>query len=366
MEPAAENQGPPERRRRPRYPGTHPRRFEERYKELAPDRFPDMQGHVRSQGRTPAGTHVPILIHEVMSILRPQAGEVVADCTLGYGGHAQAFLERIMPGGALLGFDLDQAQLERTVARLRSGTDHPPLHFFHSNFAGLPRVLGELGLDGCDIIFADLGASSMQFDDPARGFSYKYNGPLDMRMDARIKHTAADLLARISERELADVLRELADEPDAERVASAIVAARRFGVLRTTEQLAEVVLRAKRIAGGGSPARGDQSPGRSVSAARHPAAPTFQALRMLVNRELESLTELLRIVPHCLRPGGRFGVLSFHSGEDRLIKQSLRQGLERGVYAQIADEVTRPSPLEQRENPRSRSAKLRWAVRASA
>ena len=209
--------GPDERRRRARYSGTHPRRFEERYKELQPDRFPQMQEHIRAQGRTPAGTHVPVLLREVMECLRPQPGEVVVDCTLGYGGHAAEFLKRIGPAGRLIGLDVDGPELERT--RLRLEAMNFRLSARRMNFAQVAQALKSERLDACDVIFADLGVSSMQLDESARGFSYKRDGPLDMRMDDRLRHTAADVLAKIAPEEFAAALRELSDEPDAERIA---------------------------------------------------------------------------------------------------------------------------------------------------
>ena len=211
--------GPPPRRRRPRYAGTHPRRFDQRYKERDPAKYPDMDAHVRAQGRTPAGTHVPIMVAEVLAALRPAAGEIVADLTVGYGGHALAFLERTAPDGRLIGLDLDGPQLEATRRRLAQVIAPARLHLHHSHFAGLPKVLAAEGLTGVDIVFADLGLSSMKIDDPARGFSYKHDGPLDMRMDPRRPRNAADVLRTIAGDELARALHELADEPAHQQIA---------------------------------------------------------------------------------------------------------------------------------------------------
>ena len=342
----------PPRKRRPRYRGTHPRRFEERYKELNPEQYPEMQEHLRAQGRTPGGTHVPVLLNEVMACLNPQPGEIVADCTVGYGGHAMEFLRRIGPSGLLIGADVDAAQLERARRRLEAAGKN--VRLYHSNFAGIAKPLRELAIEGYDVILADLGVSSMQIDDPSRGFSYKHDGPLDMRMDDRIPQTAADLLRTLSERDLADALRALADEPDAQSVARYIVQKReRRPVLRTLE-LVEVICEAKGIA-----RRARR--GRAGGGALHPAALAFQALRMLVNDELGALKQLLRLAPHCLRPGGRIGIISFHSGEDRLVKLSFRDGVRAGTYAEAGDEPVRPPPEEIRSNPRSGSAKFRWA-----
>jgi 16S rRNA (cytosine1402-N4)-methyltransferase len=390
--PSPSDSGSPRPPRRKRYGGTHPAKFGEKYKELQPEQYPEMQEHVRAQGRTPAGTHVPIMVREIMECLAPQPGEVVADGTLGYGGHAREFLSRIAPGGRLVGFDLDREQLDRTGRRLEKefpgamaarGHDESEqglagenmaasghgtsaknsglpagvtLGLHHGNFAGIDRALAAEGIEGYDIIFADLGVSSMQIDDPARGFSYKHEGLLDMRMDPRRKRSAADLLATLPEEKLSAALAELADEPDHAAIARAVVERRSHQPIRTTTELVDLVLEAKGLSHDQWQKRAAQSPGEL-----HPAALTFQALRILVNDELASLAQLLRVTPWCLQPGGRLGIISFHSGEDRLVKQSFREGLAAGVYAAIADEVLRPTAAEVYANPRSKPARFRWA-----
>ncbi len=355
MTPPGESNLPPHRRRK-RYPGTHPRRFEERYKELDRERWPEMADHVIGRGRTPAGSHVPILVEEVMACVDPRPGEVVVDCTLGHGGHALAFLEHIGPSGRLIGIDQDASELARARERLASFIADGNASVHHASFAGIPKVLAAGGRDAADVLLADLGVSSMQIDDPRRGFSFKHDGPLDMRMDARRKHSAADLLRTMEEGDLARALRELADEPDAERIAAAIVRERATRPIATTLELASLVLAAK-----GLDAR-DRS--RRSARAAHPAARSFQALRILVNDERGQLRELVRVAPFCLRPGGRIAILAFHSGEDRLVKQAFRAGREAAIYARISADPVRPGVVERRANPRSRSAKLRWAVRA--
>lgn len=348
----AESVPPPPHKRRPRYKGTHPRSFEERYKELDPEQYPEMQEHVRAQGRTPSGAHVPVMLNEVMELLDPRPGDVVADCTVGYGGHAMEFLRRIGPEGLLAGCDVDAAQLDRTRKRLESAG--MKFRLYRSNFAGIAKPLAELGIEGYNVILADLGVSSMQIDDPARGFSYKHDGPLDMRMDDRIRQTAADLLRTLSEEELAAAFHELGDEPDAEAIAQEIVRERDSRTILRTHDMVSVICRAKGI-----------DPRDLRGQASHPAAPVFQALRMLVNDELGALKQLLRMAPHCLRPGGRIGIISFHSGEDRLVKHSFRDGVRAGIYAQASEEPMRPSAAEVHSNPRSRSAKLRVATMPS-
>lgn len=356
---------PPPHQRRKRYSGTHPRKFDQKYKEHDPKAYPELHDKLLSRGRTPAGTHVPVLINEVMNWLRPTPGEIVADCTIGYGGHALEFLRRISPGGRLIGFDVDGPQLERTRGRLTAaGFANFDLH--RMNFAGVGKVLGDPALQsaidnpqspiGFDVIFADLGISSMQVDDPKRGISYKNEGPLDMRLDDRIARTGADLLATLSERELSEAFRDLSDEPDHAKLAQWIVQQRQVQPIEKTSELVRLVLNAK----GFSP-RDRRKPPWEKPGGLHPAARTFQALRILVNDELGSLAALLRTAPYILRPGGRLGIISFHSGEDRLVKQSFRDLLRQGVYASVSEDVIRPSSREINANPRCSSAKFRWA-----
>jgi len=353
-------QGQGGHRRRPRYPGTHPRTFQQRYKERDPQKYPQMQSHIRARGRTPAGAHVPVLVGEVLEALAPRPGDVVADCTVGYGGHAAEFIRRIGPGGRLVGFDVDGQELERTAKRLQPLAEQADvtLSLHPMNFAGLAAVLAEAGLDGCDVILADLGISSMQVDDPDRGVSYKHDGPLDMRMDRRLKRTGADLLAALSQQELSAALWELSDEEDHAKIAHWIVAQREVQPIATTGQLARLVLNAK----GFSP-RSRKRPWE-VPGGLHPAAKTFQALRILVNDELGSLAQLLRVAPSCLHRGGRIGIISFHSGEDRLAKQAFCQGLRDGTFSAVSEHVIRPTAQEAAVNPRSASAKFRWARKA--
>jgi 16S rRNA (cytosine1402-N4)-methyltransferase len=348
---------PPERHhRRPRYAGTHPKRFEQKYKEHNLAAYPEIEAHLRAKGNTPAGTHIPILTQEILACLKPQPGDIVADCTVGYGGHAREFIRRIGPAGRLIGFDVDGAELDRTRQRL--GAENVPLSLYRSNFAGIANVLATEGLDGYDIIFADLGVSSMQIDDPQRGMSYKRDGPLDLRMDDRLRRTGADLLNSLSEAELAQALWELADEPDHEKIAHLIVTQRATEPIARTSQLAALVCAAQGL----TLKSWHQQQRLSKHRCLHPAARTFQALRMLVNDELGSLRELLRVTPYCLRRGGRVGIISFHSGEDRLVKQSFRDGLRTGLYQSAADDPITPSREETTANPRSSPAKFRWAA----
>ena len=310
-----------------------------------------MKRRARHPRSTPAGQHRPVMLDEVLQVLDLQPGHVVVDCTLGFGGHAVELLKRVGPTGKLIGIDLDGGHLPGARDRL-AAVGHPfALH--HGNFAGLGAILAG---ESCDRLLADLGMSSMQLDEPARGFSYVRDGPLDMRMDTSRGRTAAQLLQTISEAELAEALRELGDEPQAERIAAALVAARGREPMISTGALAAIISQA--VDAGAwklHPAPGQWN--------THPAARTFQVLRILVNRELANLEALLRQLPAYLRPGGVAAIISFHSGEDRRVKSALRHGAQTGVYTATASEPYRPSWQERTLNPRSRSAKLRWARR---
>jgi 16S rRNA (cytosine1402-N4)-methyltransferase len=334
-------------RRRPRYSGKYPRRFEEKYKEHNPERYAETVAKVVASGKTPAGTHRPIMVQEILDVLAPQPGEIAVDCTLGYGGHAQEFLPRIQPGGRLLGLDADPIELPKTEARLRALGYGPDVFTAHrTNFAGLPKILAEANLTGADMILADLGVSSMQLDDPTRGFSTKFAGPLDMRMNPQRGQTASELLARSTPEQLAKLLQDLSDEPNARRIASALAGhhlsstAELVGVIRKTLPRAnkdELELTLRRV---------------------------FQALRIAVNEELSALDSLLRCLPNVLNPNGRVAILTFHSGEDRRVKKAFATGLHNGTYSDISHDVIRPSSDERHANTRSSAAKLRWARRS--
>ncbi len=337
-------------RRRVRYHGTHPRRFEEKYKELDPERDPETIARVLASGKTPAGQHRPVLMDEVLEQLAPRPGERGADVTLGYGGHSQALLEKLRPGGRLLALDVDSDQLPRTEARLRRlGYDEEALVVRRCNYAGLAGVLAEIGWhDGVDWLLADLGLSSMQIDNPARGFSYKHDGPLDMRLSPQRKVSARDWLASCKADRLARVLAEGSDEPRAEVLAESIVKAAARSPIESTGRLRRVIETAL--------PRHIDADHRKATVIR-----VFQAIRIAVNDEFSALDAFLAQLPHCLRPGGRAAILSFHSGEDRRVKHHFRDGLRSGEYSEIAPEIIRPSYREIGGNPRAASAKMRWA-----
>jgi 16S rRNA (cytosine1402-N4)-methyltransferase len=379
-------------RRRPRYSGKHPRRFEEKYKERDPQRYADTVAKVLASGKTPAGTHRPIMVAEILETLAPKPGELTVDCTLGYSGHAREILARLQPGGRLLGLDADPVELPKTEARLRDAGFGPEVFTaIRSNFAGLPRALAsfyspsspnggesqdeeavgsqiqipsplpspgfgatsqpsprlggarEEKLTGADCILADLGVSSMQLDDPARGFSVKTDGPLDMRMNPQRGFPASALLEKTPPAALARLLQKNADEPQAGKLADAL-AGRKF---TTTQSLAAAICAAL--------------PRSKKDDADLTVRRVFQALRIAVNDEFSALDMLLRHLPACLNPGGRVAILTFHSGEDRRVKRAFEAGFRDGHYADIARDIIRPTPGERRDNPRSSPAKLRWA-----
>ena len=332
----------PPRRRRPRYAGKYPRKFEEKYKERDPAKYPETVARVLASGKTPAGMHVPIMVREILEVLAPRPGETVIDCTLGYGGHAREILPRLGPGGRLIGLDVDPIEQPRTEERLR-GLGFGPEVFSvrRANFAALPRVVAEEG--PADAVLADLGVSSMQIDTPERGFSVKIPGPLDMRMNPAKGRSAAEFLEDISAADLAEILRENADEPRAEPL-SAGLAGQNFPL--TTDLAAAIRATLVRL----PEAEQDKSVRR-----------VFQALRIAVNDEFTVLDTLLRHLPDCLAPGGRVAILTFHSGEDRRVKKAFETARNEGRYAEIAEDVIRATPEETRANPRATSAKLRWA-----
>ncbi len=342
-------------KRRTRYSGTHPRRFDQKYKEHDPEKYPETARKVLAAGKTPAGTHRPICLAEVLEVLAPKPGETALDATLGYGGHAAELLPRLMPGGRLIGFDTDPLELPRTEERLRAtGVAPEALVTIHSNFAGIARQLAERGVSGVDMVLADLGCSSMQFDNPERGFSFKRTGPLDLRMNPQKGRPAAALLLSLDLPQLAALLRQNADEPFADLIAETIVQAQRKQPIETTTELAKVVRSAlttlpKQV----------QAQEGEASLPR-----VFQALRVAVNEEFTALETFLHFLPGCLNEGGRVAILSFHSGEDRRIKKAFQEGFRAGTYAAIAPDVIRPGIEEVRANPRSSSAKLRWAIKA--
>ncbi len=291
------------------------------------------------------------MLDEVVRCLQPAAGDVAVDCTLGGGGHAQTILEAVRPGGRLVALDVDLVELRGTEERLRiAGFGGNAFVARHDNFAHLPRVLEEEGVAAANVILVDLGVSSMQIENPARGFSYKDPGPLDMRMDQSRGETASDLVARVSEHVLAGLLKENADEPFAD-----FIAARLKETPAPTTHGVERLIRTRLH---------HAFPELTKTDVKMSVRRTFQALRIAVNGELAALDALLRALPACLAPGGRVAILTFHSGEDRRVKKAFKAGHRDGVYSAIADRVIRSRKEETFANRRAAAAKLRWARRA--
>ena len=346
-----ENKG---HKRRPRYAGKYPKKFEEKYKEHQPEKYADTIEHVIAKGSTPAGTHISIMVDEILEVLKIRPGERGLDCTFGYGGHARRMLEALEGQGHLTALDVDPIESAKSRERLLKAGFGPDLFCVElTNFANIDRVAAQYG--AFDFVLADLGVSSMQIDDPRRGFSYKTDGPLDLRMDPTSGITAAERLKEVDEAELAGMLEENADEPYAAEIAASVRSHLKAGQpIETTLQLKAVIERALRFL----PEK------EKKEAIKKSCARTFQALRIDINHEYEALYTLLEKLPEVLHPGGRVAILTFHSGEDRLVKRAFKEGLKRGLYQDAARDVIRPSAAECMRNPRSKSTKLRWAVRA--
>ncbi len=342
-------------KRRVRYSGTHPRSYKEKYKEHQPEKYADTIEKVIRKGSTPAGMHISIMVKEILDFLQIQPGQTGLDATLGYGGHTKEMLKRLEGQGHIYALDVDPIESAKTKERLeKQGFGEDILTVRLQNFADIDRVSEETGKK-FDFILADLGVSSMQIDNPDRGFSYKVEGPLDLRMNPEKGISAAQRLKEVSLEELQGMLIENSDEPYAEEISKTIMNWRKRGkAIETTTQLKGAIEEALRFI----PEK-DRKEAVKKSCAR-----TFQALRIDVNSEFEVLYAFLEKLPGVLAPGGRVAVLTFHSGEDRLVKQMFKQFYKEGIYSDIAKDVIRPSAEECARNSRAKSTKMRWAIRA--
>lgn len=341
-------------KRRVRYKGKYPRNYKEKYKELNPEKYQDTIEKVIRKGSTPAGMHISIMVREIIDFLKIKPGQTGFDATLGYGGHTKAMLECLKGQGHMYATDVDPIESAKTKKRLAdAGFGEDILTIRLQNFCTIDEIAKEAG--GFDFVLADLGVSSMQIDNPDRGFSFKVDGPLDLRLNPEKGISAAERLAQIDEGELAGMLWENSDEPYAEELAHAIVTKRKHGKpIDTTTRLREVIEETLSFL----PEK------EKKDTVKKTCQRTFQALRIDVNNEFEVLYEFMEKLPGALKPGGRAAILTFHSGEDKLVKKALKQGYKEGVYSEIANDVVRPSAEEWAQNGRARSTKMRWAVRA--
>lgn len=342
-------------KRRVRYSGTHPRRFEEKYKELNPEKYSRDIEHIISRGATPAGMHISIMVSEILEFLDIKPGQTGLDATLGYGGHTRAMLEKLRGSGHIYALDVDPIESEKTKKRLSDlGFGEDILTVKLQNFRDIDKVAADAGKK-FDFVLADLGVSSMQIDNPERGFSYKIDGPLDLRMNPQKGKSGAERLQELTYAEIVGMLTENSDEPYAEQIARTIMRYRNKGVyISTTTQLRECITEALSFL-----PKNEQKETIKKSCQR-----VFQAIRIDVNSEFEVLYEFLEKLPNVLAPGGRAAILTFHSGEDRLVKRSFKELHRAGVYSDVARDVIRPTPEECVKNRRARSTKMRWAVRA--
>ena len=341
-------------KRRVRYKGKYPKKFEEKYKELQPEKYQDTIQHVMQKGNTPAGMHISIMVKEILDFLEIKPGQVGFDATLGYGGHTKAMLQCLQGKGHMYATDVDHEEAAKTKKRLEElGFGEDILTIKLQNFCTIDEIAKEVG--GFDFLLADLGVSSMQIDNPKRGFSFKVDGPLDLRLNQEAGISVAERLETITRDELAGMLYENSDEPYCEELAKAITDEIRKGNhMDTTTKLRQVIEKTL-----------DFLPEKEKKETiKKTCQRTFQALRIDVNREFEVLYEFMEKLPDALKPGGRAAILTFHSGEDKLVKKALKAGYKAGIYSDYAKDVIRPSAQECAQNGRARSTKMRWAIKA--
>lgn len=341
-------------KRRVRYSGTHPKKYSEKYKEHNPEKYKDTIAKVISKGSTPAGMHISIMVKEILDILKIKPGEQGLDATLGYGGHTSKMLEQLQGKGHMYSLDVDPIEIVKTRERLQAKGYGPDiLTIIQTNFKNVDEVAKKNGR--FNFLMADLGVSSMQIDNPERGFSYKNEGPLDLRLDPTKGESAAERLRSLTPDELEGMLVENSDEPYAKEITKAVFSEfRKKKEISTTTDLYHVIENALSFI----PEK------ERKDAVRKSCQRSFQALRIDVNSEFEVLEEFLEKLPSVMKPGGRIAILTFHSGEDRLVKQSFKRYFNEGIYSEISKDVIRPSAEECAKNGRARSTKLRWAIKS--
>lgn len=343
----------PKHQRRTRYNGTHPKNFKEKYKELNPEQYADDIAKIIQKGCTPAGMHISICVKEILEFLQIKPGQTGLDATLGYGGHTLEMLKYLNSKGRMYAIDVDPIELPRTKERLeRLGYGSEILEIKQMNFSQIDQITSES--EPFNFVLADLGVSSMQIDNPERGFTFKAEGPLDLRLNPKMGTSAANHLKEMTLYEIEDMLIENADEPHSAIIARAILSSIKKGIdISTTTQLRNIIKDALKFV-----------PRIKEDDIKKSCQRTFQALRIDVNNEFEVLDEFLEKLPNVLAKGGRIAILSFHSGEDRRVKKSFQHFFREGVYSEIAPEPIRPSAEECHVNSRARSAKLRWAIKS--
>ena len=341
-------------KRRVRYSGTHPRSYNEKYKEHNPEKYGDVVARVIQKGGTPAGMHISIMVQEILDFLQIQPGQIGLDATLGYGGHTKAMLQCLNGQGHIYALDVDPIESAKTKERLaKQGFGEEVLTVRLQNFANIDLVPKDTGKK-FDFVLADLGVSSMQIDNPERGFSYKVDGPLDLRMNPQKGESAAERLEEVSYEELVGMLVENSDEPYAEEIADVVFRWKKLGKpIETTTHLKNVIEEALEFL----PQK------ERTEMVKKSCQRTFQALRIDVNSEFEALYAFLEKLPEVLNPNGRVAILTFHSGEDRLVKRSFKELQKAGVYREVSKDVIRPSAEECAKNSRAKSTKMRWAIR---
>ena len=347
-------------KRRERYKGKYPKKFSEKYKEHQPEKYADTIEKVKSKGSTPAGMHISIMVKEILDFLDIKPGEQGLDATLGYGGHTKAMLEKLQGQGRMYALDVDPVESAKTKERLeKQGYGENILTIKNINFADIDKVAKESGK--FDFVLADLGVSSMQIDNPERGFTYKYDGPLDLRLNPNAGQSAAERLREITQDEFEGMLVENSDEPYAREIAKEVMDRIKSGRgMDTTWELKDAIETVLKDVYSVEKIYSEKDKKELL---KKTCQRTFQALRIDVNSEFEVLYSFLDKLPGILNPGGRVAILTFHSGEDRLVKKSFKQFYREGIYSDIAENVIRPSAQECVMNGRARSTKMRWAVK---